>query len=76
LTLTPHAARDRTTDSVEAYDYYLRGRSYFHRLGSKNSRLAIDMFKKAVDVDEGFARAWSGLAFGHATCALYYSGGD
>jgi len=76
LTLMPTAVRDRTTDSVEAYDYYLRGRSFVHRLGSKNTRLAIDMFRKAVEVDENFARAWSGLAFGHATCALYYSGGD
>ncbi|HET6373398.1 MAG TPA: protein kinase [Candidatus Polarisedimenticolia bacterium] len=50
-----------TTD-VRAYDYYLRGRQYFHRGGKKNYDFAREMFAKAIEIDPGFARAHAGIA--------------
>lgn len=53
---------DCTTDNVSAYDYYLRGRQYFHGLIDRSLGFAREMFQKAIDIDPTFARAWAGLA--------------
>ncbi len=53
---------DCTTDDVNAYEYYLRGRQYFHELMTRSLGFAREMFEKAIEVDPGFARAYAGLA--------------
>ncbi len=53
---------DCTTDDVNAYEYYLRGRQYFHGLVDRSLRFAKEMFEKAIEVDPTFARAYAGLA--------------
>jgi adenylate cyclase len=73
--LLPDSLPSPTTDDVEAYEYFLRGRSFFNRLGQQNIRSAIEMFEKATIEDPEFARAWAGLALGHAYCVLLYSSG-
>ena len=50
-----------TTD-LQAYDYYLRGRQYFHQ-GRKNSlQFARQMFMRAIDADPGYALAYAAVA--------------
>ena len=73
--LLPDALPSPTTDDVEAYEYFLRGRSFFNRLGHQNVRSAIGMFEKATAADPEFARAWAALALGHAYCVLLYNSG-
>jgi adenylate cyclase len=73
--LLPDSLPSPTTDNVEAYEYFLRGRGLFNRLGYQNIRSAIDMFEKATIADPEFARAWAGLALGHAYCVLLYGTG-
>jgi tetratricopeptide (TPR) repeat protein len=73
--LLPDSLPSPTTDDVEAYEYFLRGRSFFNRLGYQNIRNAIDMFEKATIADPEFARAWAGLALGHAYCVLQFGAG-
>lgn len=51
-----------TTDDVNAYEYYLRGRQYFHKLVDRSLGFAREMFEKAIEVDPEFARAYAGLA--------------
>jgi adenylate cyclase len=63
------------TQSVEAYEYFLRGRSHFNRLGHRNLRRAIEMFGQATRIDPDFARAWAGLALAHAYCVILFRGG-
>lgn len=53
--------RASTTD-VEAYQYYLRGRLALDRRTAPSLREARDWFQRAIAVDSGYARAWSGLA--------------
>jgi serine/threonine-protein kinase len=53
--------RTSTTD-VEAYQYYLRGRLALDRRTAPSLREARDWFQRAIAVDSGYARAWSGLA--------------
>jgi TolB-like protein/tetratricopeptide (TPR) repeat protein len=49
------------TNSVEAYDLYLRGRYLLERRGKGVSR-AADYFGQAIAKDSGFARAYAGLS--------------
>jgi adenylate cyclase len=70
--LLPDSLPSPTTDDVEAYQYFLRGRSFFNRLGYKNILSAIDMFEKATIADPEFARAWAGLALAHAYIVLVF----
>ena len=75
LRLRPQDALDATTRDAPAYELYLRGLSFLHRFGPKNIRFAIDMFRRATELDLNFAKAWAGLAKAHASLAIYYSGG-
>jgi tetratricopeptide (TPR) repeat protein len=54
----------KTTSSrdVQAYDFYLRGRQFFHRFRKKDIDFARQMFRQAIDVDPEFALAWAGYA--------------
>ena len=62
LQTTREVECDCTTDDVNAYEYYLRGRQYFHALVSRSLGFAREMFLKAIEIDPQFARAYAGLA--------------
>ena len=53
----------RPETSVEAYEYYLKGRQLFYNLELKRS---IVMFEKAVALDANYAMAYTGLADAHS----------
>jgi non-specific serine/threonine protein kinase len=50
------------TANVQAYDYYLRGRQYFHQHRRKSLNFAKQMFAKAIAIDPYYARAYAGVA--------------
>jgi non-specific serine/threonine protein kinase len=52
----------KPTISIKAYDYYLRGRDYYWKLGKGDLEIAIQMYKKALEVDPQYALAYAGLA--------------
>jgi serine/threonine protein kinase/Tfp pilus assembly protein PilF len=52
----------KPTISIQAYDYYLRGRDYYWRLGKEDLEIAIQMYKKALEVDPQYGLAYAGLA--------------
>jgi adenylate cyclase len=54
-----------STTSVEAYEFYLRGRKLFQKWTRENINLAREMFERAVAIDPNFAAAWAGLATAH-----------
>ncbi|HLW82276.1 MAG TPA: protein kinase [Candidatus Acidoferrales bacterium] len=60
------------TANVEAYDYYLRGRQYFHQFRRKGMEAARNMFKRAIEIDPHYARAWAGLADCHSFLQFYW----
>ncbi len=51
-----------STTSVEAYEFYLRGRKLFHKWTRQSVEFARQMFERAVKIDPEFAAAWAGLA--------------
>ena len=50
------------TENVEAYDYYLRGRKFFHQHRRTSLEFARKMFTRAIEVDPNYARAYAGIA--------------
>lgn len=50
------------TQSLEAYNAYLRGRQLLPKRNSKEMALAMEAFEMAVEIDPGFALAWVGIA--------------
>jgi len=55
--------------NVEAYDFYLRGRQYFHQLRRKSLEYARQMFNRAIEIDAEYARAYAGVA---DSCSMLY----
>jgi serine/threonine-protein kinase len=53
------------TDSLEAYDLYLKGRFYVTQ-GGEGTRVALDHFEQALVCDPGYALAYAGIAEAHA----------
>ncbi len=54
--------RSTATSDPRAYDYYLRGRHFFYRKNRQGFEFARRMFNRAIELDPGYARAYSGLA--------------
>jgi serine/threonine-protein kinase len=59
------------THVPEAYDAYLLGREISRRGGLKNYRQAIVSFRKATELDPGYAAAYANLAIAEANAAGY-----
>ncbi|MDH5234869.1 MAG: protein kinase [Gemmatimonadota bacterium] len=60
------------TSDLEAYDYYLRGRQYFHTRRKKGVTFARQMFVRAITRDPNYARAHAGIADACAFLAHHY----
>lgn len=68
ITLSPQeeqAIASKPTESHEAYDYYLRGRSYARRCTRSDLQLAIEMYGHAIALDARFALAYAGVAIAY-----------
>jgi tetratricopeptide (TPR) repeat protein len=50
-----------TTD-VQAYDYYLKGRQFFHQFRRKSFDFARQLFARAIVIDPKYALAYAGVA--------------
>ncbi|HXV90776.1 MAG TPA: tetratricopeptide repeat protein, partial [Gemmatimonadales bacterium] len=62
------------TENVQAYDYYLRGRQYFHQFRRTGMQSARRMFERAIETDPKFALAYAGLADCCAFLYMYWDG--
>jgi adenylate cyclase len=69
--LQQSALKTTSTSDVTAYDYYLRGRQFISRLHKTEIGFARRMFRKALELDPGFALAWAGYADCFSLLILY-----
>ncbi len=72
ITLSPQeqaALASRPTDNLQAYDLFLRGKSYARRLTRQDLEFALQMFENAVAMDPNFALAHAAVA---KVCAEYH----
>ena len=76
LKLGPTRTASADTSNAKAYEYFLRGRGYAMSKSDRETELAAEMFKKAVDLDPGFVRAWINLAEMCAIYAVFYQDKD
>jgi len=58
------------TVNVEAYEFYLRGRQFFHQHRRRSHEFARQMFERAIELDPGYALAHAGIA---DCCSFLYS---
>ncbi len=56
----------RYTSSLEAYDLFLRAQALFLARGPAENREARELYRKSVELDPRFARAYAGLAMTYA----------
>ena len=64
-TLSPEETQrlnDFPTQSMEAYNAYLRGRQLLPQRNAKDLGKAMESFEQAVELDPDFALAWVGIA--------------
>ena len=71
---TPAALQLARQTSPEAYEYYLKGRSFFLRglWGRRTLTVARQMFAKTAESDPNYARAYAGRAY--CECYLLWLG--
>jgi serine/threonine protein kinase/tetratricopeptide (TPR) repeat protein len=73
VTLSPEeleAMAVKPTENLQAYDLYLRGKSYARRQTRQDLEFALQMFDNAVSTDPSFALAYAASA--NACAMLYY----
>ncbi|HWW62117.1 MAG TPA: tetratricopeptide repeat protein, partial [Thermoanaerobaculia bacterium] len=52
----------RPTLRTEAYEPYLKGRYHLNKRSTEDVQRAVQQFEQAIEIDENYAQAWSGLA--------------
>ena len=62
-------ARRHSVDTT-AYDLYLRGRRFWNQLTPATTRLAIEYYIRATDIDHDYGLAWAGLAEAFASAPI------
>ena len=76
ITLSPQeetALASKPTENLQAYDFYLRGRSLARRVTRTDLEFAMQMFERAIELDSRFALAHAGVA---NACGEYYEWHD
>jgi TolB-like protein/Flp pilus assembly protein TadD len=59
---------------VEAYEYYLRGRQFFHQFRRTSIQFARRMFERAKEIDPAYATAYAGAADCCSMLYMYWDG--
>ena len=64
------------TAHVKAYDYYLRGRQFFHQFRQRGFQFARQMFTRATEIDPRYAHAYAGIADSSSFLYMYWDGSE
>lgn len=76
VTLSPQEQAElaaKPTENPQAYDLYLRGKSYTRRMTKQDLEFARQMFEQAIALDPKFALAYAAVA--HACALIFYNYG-
>jgi len=76
LTMRHNHLHEQSEAVPLAYEFFLRGRHYFARCNSQDSVYAQQMFRRAVEVDPGYGRAWAWLAYAYGFEYMYFNATD
>jgi tetratricopeptide (TPR) repeat protein len=56
-------SKHKSTDSLNAYDYYLRAMAKLHEATKESTNVALGLFRTAIEADRDFAAAYGMAAF-------------
>jgi serine/threonine protein kinase/Tfp pilus assembly protein PilF len=70
------AIENKPRTNIQAYDYYLRGRQFFHQLRRRSLEYARQMFNKAIELDPEYALAYTGVADSSSLLYTYFDARD
>src|SRR5215203_5418860 len=70
------AIENKPRTNIQAYDYYLRGRQFFHQLRRRSLEYARQMFNKAIELDPEYALAHTGVADSSSLLYTYFDARD
>jgi TolB-like protein/Tfp pilus assembly protein PilF len=73
LELLPGKSAPRKLVSPEAYEAFLRGRFFWNKGDDANAKVAIEWYKKALELDPEYALAHSGIADCYFRLGLYFA---
>ncbi len=65
------SATSELTNNAEAYQFYLQGRHFWRQRTAESLNRSISLFKRAIELDSGFHRAWSNLAVAYRNLPSY-----
>jgi Tfp pilus assembly protein PilF len=68
--------QQKPTESLAAYDFYLRGWGLYQLYRKDDNEKAIDLFKQAIEADPKFALAYTGLADAYIERVQRFHGED
>ena len=66
-----HDSVSRTTESPQAHELYMKGRSILKDRSVESVQQSIDLFHQAIDADPKYAAAYSGLADAYILAGSY-----
>lgn len=66
----------RAPTGTAAYELYLRGRQRLHRILHSDLDSAVDLFRRAIELDPVYGPAYAGLATAHATLYEWFGAND
>jgi len=61
----------RSTENIEAYQLYLKGRFHWNKRKIDHLEKAVDYFTQAIEKDPGYALAYAGLASTYCLLPIY-----
>ncbi|MEO8193293.1 MAG: protein kinase [Gemmatimonadales bacterium] len=70
------AIENKPRANIQAYDYYLRGRQFFHQLRRRSLEYARQMFNRAIELDPQYALAYTGVADSSSLLYTYFDARD
>ena len=76
LTLQRQFGHAQQSVDPKAYDFFLRGLSYFARHTTQDNVYARQMFSQAIDIEPDFGRAWAGMAYTYGFEYMYFNASE
>jgi serine/threonine-protein kinase len=58
--------------NTEAYEYYLKGKSYYNKGIEQDIKKAIGYFERAIKIDSTYARGYAGIALAYSVLGNYH----
>jgi TolB-like protein/Flp pilus assembly protein TadD len=76
--VTPRQKRTlhRAHTGTAAYELYLRGRQRLPRILHRDLMSAVELFRRAIELDPGYGPAYAGLATAHSTLYEWFGAND